>query len=137
MKISSFFIGLFTILSSCSSVQIAADNYIKSGVWGGEQMNLVINAQQTYIELPCASIVLDKPITLNKDNTFEQSGVYTQTPGIVPEGAVLDNYKQNVIVKGKIEGDVIFLQYSLQKTLFESNVISLNFNKQVSIAKCQ
>lgn len=137
MKLSSFLVSLFVMLSSCSTIQIATDNSIKSGVWGGDQMNLVINAQQTYIELPCASIVLDKPITLNKDNTFEQSGVYTQTPGIIPEGATLDNYKQNVIVKGKIEGDVIFLQYSLQKTLYESSVISLNFNKQVTIAKCQ
>ena len=56
----------------------------RGGVWGGEQMNLIVRDNGASIEFNCAKGVIDEAMSLDRAGRFDVSGTYSREgPGPV------------------------------------------------------
>jgi hypothetical protein len=128
---------LFVFLLACESSGKADSFKLQNGSWGGNYMNLKVQDNQVTIELPCAFIEISGAIFINSSNTFSQTGLYTFTPGIMPNDAKIEDYQQNVKINGKKEGDVLFIWIEYLKESRVSDAYTLTENRVENLMKCQ
>jgi len=62
--------------SNLASAHVTAESL--EGYWGGDQLQLVIDATHAYIEMDCASGTIILPLQLKKNRSFQALGTFMQ-----------------------------------------------------------
>jgi len=70
------------VLAACVVVaKTQKMNRIATGVWGGQHISMKVGAKSAAIEYDCASGMIDGPLLVHSDGTFNLPGTHTMQRG--------------------------------------------------------
>lgn len=134
-----FLIPPFVLFLTCVTVFGQTNNKINNsviGVWSGNHIMLEIFENEAKVEYDCANGKIVKKITLDKNKSFNLSGVYIRENG----GPVLIN-EQPEIVKvfyiGKIAGKKMSLTVKRKDNNKLIGKFTLYYGKEPDLVKCR
>lgn len=104
------------------------------GPWGGDRLQLVVDATGARVEMDCASGRIAGPITLSPSGAFAASGSFEQHQG-GPQRADGPAAAADARYSGEVKGD--FMTLAIQrKGAAAAEVFSLRRGVRVKLVRC-
>lgn len=102
----------FSLLGTLAMSSMASDHVTTEpleGYWGGDRLQLVIEATQTRIEMDCASGTINSPLQLKKNGSFQALGTFVQHQIGGPQRADEAPALGDAHYVGKVKGEMMRL----------------------------
>jgi hypothetical protein len=107
---------------------------IPVGNWGGQHINMKVNAKSATIEYDCASGVIQGPLVVGRDGTFNLRGIHRMLRG----GPVRADEKPNevpAVYTGSIKGNTMTLNLKVGDS--EVETFTLEKGKEGELFRCK
>lgn len=137
MNMQHFKFGFFGgLMMAAQMVSAAAAEPAMDGSWGGDRLQLTIDAKGGRLESDCASGSFTGPLVLAKDGRFVAAGNFTQHQA-GPDRADVDAPMTRANYAGEVKPDGVTMTLSIQAAGMDAaQVFTLRKGVKVKLIRC-
>ena len=122
------------VLTGCGGVS-RPTGLVPQGTWGGDHVELVLDAAHGTLEFDCAHGTMQAPIPVAGDGTFNVTGIFVREHG----GPIRDGepgYYHPAVYSGTTDGKRMTLTVALSDVPQQIGSFRLALGGRPSVAKC-